>query len=213
MVLIQFHSLLLFLDSGFASYLSLGWNHIIDITAYDHLLFVMTLCAAFKVEEWRKILVIVTAFTIGHSITLALSVLDLIPVNKRLIEGLIPLTIMFTAVSNLIPVKGREENKTFGKKVRIKYLFALGFGLIHGMAFANSFKWMLGTSHGVVKELFAFNCGLEVGQICIVLTFMGALFLLTRIFHLLHRDWTLFISGAGFGISLTLFINVLLVSR
>lgn len=181
-----------------------GWEHIVDIKAYDHLLFVMTLCAAFKLSEWKQILVIITAFTIGHSGTLVLSAFDIIPTNAKLIDLLIPFTIMLTAIANVV---------NYGKKgkfsdAKMKYAIALGFGLIHGLAFASNFKFML-FSDSIIKPLFLFNIGIEVGQLFIVLLFMIALWIYTNLIKGEHSKWNLFISGAGFGIAATIFLNAL----
>ena len=181
-----------------------GWEHIVDINAYDHLLFVMTLCAAFQLTQWRQILVIITAFTIGHSCTLVLSSLDIVPSNTALIETLIPITIMITAISNIINYK-KENTRS---DVLIKYVIALAFGLIHGLAFASNFKFML-LSDDIVMPLFVFNLGIEVGQLFIVLLLMIALWIYSYVLKKRHFDWNLFFSGAGFGIATTLFINVL----
>lgn len=196
-------------DSEFISFLKLGWDHIIDIKAYDHLLFVMTLCAVFVFNEWRKILVIVTAFTIGHSLTLALSTLNYVIIPSEWIEVLIPLTILITALANVIRKKSLAEEKTFEKRVVVNYVIALCFGLIHGLGFANNFKFMLGEDSNIIKQLFAFNTGLEIGQIVVVISFMLLLFLLINVFKVLHREWTVFISGAGAGLSLVMILDVL----
>ncbi|WP_299312085.1 HupE/UreJ family protein [uncultured Aquimarina sp.] len=181
-----------------------GWHHIVDINAYDHLLFVMTLCAAFKLEQWKQILVIITAFTIGHSGTLILSALDMIPANSKLIDMLIPFTIMITALANII-----NYNK-HGKfsDTKIKYSIALVFGLIHGLAFASNFKFML-FSDSIIMPLLAFNIGIEAGQLFIVLIFMISLWLYTQFIRGGHLKWNLFISGAGFGIAATILLNAL----
>ena len=181
-----------------------GWEHIVDINAYDHLLFVMTLCAAFQLTQWRQILVIITAFTIGHSCTLVLSSLDIVPTNTAIIETLIPITIMITAISNII----NYNKETKKSDVIIKYGIALAFGLIHGLAFASNFKFML-MSDNIVMPLFIFNLGIEVGQLFIVLLLMIVLWLYSYVLKKRHFDWNLFFSGAGFGIATTLFINVL----
>lgn len=181
-----------------------GWEHIVDINAYDHLLFVMTLCAAFKLTEWRQILVIITAFTIGHSGTLVLSAFDIIPTNAKLIDLLIPFTIMITAIANVV---NYEKNGKFSD-TKIKYLIALVFGLIHGLAFASNFKFML-FSDSILMPLFLFNIGIEAGQLFIVLLFMIALLIYTKLIKGEHYKWNLFISGAGFGIASTIFINAL----
>lgn len=179
-----------------------GWNHIVDVHAYDHLLFVMTLCAAFKLEQWKQILVIITAFTLGHSATLVLSALDIIPANSKLIDMLIPFTIMITALANII-----NYNK-HGKfsDIKVKYSIALVFGLIHGLAFASNFKFMLFTDN-IIMPLLTFNIGIEVGQLFIVFVFMLSLWLYTKLIRGEHLKWNLFVSGAGFGIAATIFIN------
>ncbi len=181
-----------------------GWEHIVDINAYDHLLFVMTLCAAFTLKQWKQILVITTAFTIGHSLTLVLSSMDIIPANAQLIDTLIPLTIMMTALANVISYnkEGRFSD------VKIKYGIAIIFGLIHGLAFASNFKFML-FEESIIMPLFLFNVGIEVGQLFIVLIFMILLWGYTKLLGGEHSKWNLFISGAGFGIATTIFINAL----
>ncbi|HAA14654.1 MAG TPA: HupE / UreJ protein [Cytophagales bacterium] len=190
--------------NDFSTFFASGWEHIVDLNAYDHLLFVMTLCAAFKLSEWKQILIIITAFTIGHSGTLILSALDLIPANPRVVESLIPFTIMITAVVNVV---------NYGKvgrfsDTRIKYTIALVFGLIHGLAFASGFKFML-FGDSVVLPLFAFNLGIEVGQLFIVLLFTTILWLYTTVIKGEHSKWNLFISGAGFGIAATFLVDAL----
>ena len=181
-----------------------GWEHIVDINAYDHLLFVMTLCAAFKLTEWKQILIIITAFTIGHSGTLILSAFDIIPTNPKLIDLLIPFTIMLTAIANVI----NYDKKRKFSDAKIKYLIALVFGLIHGLAFASNFKFML-FSEDILMPLFLFNIGIEAGQLFIVLLFMIALWFYSKVIKGEHSKWNLFISGAGFGIAATIFINAL----
>lgn len=181
-----------------------GWEHIVDIKAYDHLLFVMTLCAAFKLTQLRQVLIIITAFTIGHSGTLILSALDIIPTNPDLIDLLIPFTIMITAIANIINY-GKEGKFSDAK---LKYAIALVFGLIHGLAFASNFKFML-FGDNIIMPLFLFNLGIEAGQLFIVLLFMIALWFYTKKIKGEHLKWNIFVSGAGFGIAATIFLNAL----
>ncbi|MCR6638158.1 MAG: HupE/UreJ family protein [Sporocytophaga sp.] len=203
------HILYHIFDAEFSDYLKLGWDHIIDIKAYDHLLFVMTLCALFTFTEWRKILVIITAFTIGHSLTLALSTLNYVLLPQNWVEVLIPMTIFLTAMANIVRRKNETGEKTFDKTVVMNYIIALSFGLIHGLGFANNFKFMMGEDSSIVKQLFAFNSGLELGQISIVLLFLALLYISTRVFNVVHREWTVFFSGAGAGLSLMMIVDVL----
>jgi hypothetical protein len=194
----------------FTESFSLGWWHIIDFGAYDHILFITVLCALFKLYEWKKVITIITAFTIGHSLTLALSALNLIFVPNKLVEILIPATIVITAITNITVKPSIITTKTFDKKVIKNYIIALFFGFIHGMGFANNFKFMLGNSSNIVKQLFAFNIGIEFGQIIVVLFLMMLYYLLIKLFAIKHRDWTLFLSGAGFGVGGVLLITNLL---
>ncbi|GAL84176.1 hypothetical protein MYP_1404 [Sporocytophaga myxococcoides] len=203
------HILYHLFDAEFSDYLKLGWDHIIDIKAYDHLLFVMTLCALFTFNEWRKILVIITAFTIGHSLTLALSTLNYVLLPQNWVEVLIPMTIFLTAMTNIVRKKNVSAEKTFDKAVVVNYIIALSFGLIHGLGFANNFKFMMGEDSSIIKQLFAFNSGLELGQITIVMLFLVILYISTRVFNVLHREWTVFFSGAGAGLSFMMIVDIL----
>lgn len=179
----------------FPLYFDLGWHHILDWKGYDHILFVMVLCGTYLLTDWRRVLILVTAFTIGHSITLALSVLKLITVKTDLIEFLIPVTILVTALSNIFAGKGKP------KGTRLKYILALFFGLIHGMGFSNYLNSLLGKSTNIVAELFAFNIGLEFGQVIIVIGILLISFVLINILKVKRWDWNFFLSSAIFGIS------------
>lgn len=187
-------------DSMFKVYFDMGREHILNYTdGYDHLLFIIALCALYLMRDWKKVLVLVTAFTVGHSITLALSSLDIIPVNRKLVEFLVPLTIFITAFSNLF----KNEEAVSNERIQINYLYALFFGLIHGLAFSNDFKSLMGSSN-IVSQLFAFNLGIEIGQIIIVVIFLTISFILVDLLTLNRRDWKLVISSAVAGIALML---------
>ncbi|MEO1260048.1 MAG: HupE/UreJ family protein [Bacteroidota bacterium] len=194
--------------SEFSAFLKLGFDHISDLQAYDHLLFIITLCAIYEWREWKKLLVLVTAFTLGHSVTLALSALDVIRVPSDLVELLIPVTIVLTALHNIVTKK--ESGGLFSRLVSINYFLALFFGLIHGMGFANYFRNLFGEMGGVIKPLFAFNLGIELGQLLIVAVFFGVYLLLSSLFKIKHREWNVFISGAGAGVAITLILDLLL---
>jgi hypothetical protein len=187
--------------SEFHLYFGLGKDHILDyVNGYDHIVFVVALCALYLTREWKQILILVTAFTVGHSITLALSTLRIISVKVELIEFLIPLTIFITAVSNLF----KNENNLTGKTVQINYFFAGFFGLIHGLGFSSYLRTILGKSENIVTPLLAFNLGLELGQLIIVAIFMAAAFILVDLFGMNRRDWKMVISSAVAGIALVL---------
>ncbi len=191
--------------SEFQSFLKLGFHHIADPKAFDHMLFVVTLCAVYRWSDWRKLLVLITAFTIGHSLTLVLAGLHILQVPSDLVEFLIPVTIVLTSLHNITVTK--SEAGTFSRSVSTNYLLALFFGLIHGMGFANYFSALMGESGNIVLPLFAFNVGIEVGQLMIVGVFFGLYFLLAQWLKLAHRDWNLYISGLGGGGALVLILQ------
>ena len=180
----------------FIFYLKLGWEHIISLDALDHQLFVLVLVAVYSFGDWKKILVMVTAFTIGHSITLALSTLDIIRISADWVEFLIPLTIVITAFDNII-FKGNQS-----KLMRINYFLALFFGMIHGMGFANTARMMLAKEQNLFTPLLGFNIGLELGQIVVVIAFLMLLFVVIKIFRVHKKDWIMFISSGVFALAL-----------
>ncbi len=187
--------------SEFQLYFGLGKSHILDYAnGYDHIIFIVALCALYLTREWKQVLILVTAFTIGHSITLALSTLRIISVKVELIEFLIPLTIFITAVSNLF----KNENNLTSRSVQMNYFFAGFFGLIHGLGFSSYLRSILGRDESILTQLFAFNLGLEFGQAVIVAIFMAAAFVLVDLFGLNRRDWKMVISSAIAGIALVL---------
>jgi hypothetical protein len=186
--------------SQFGIYFQLGKEHILDYAnGYDHILFVLALCAIYLMRDWKKIIILVTAFTIGHSITLALSVFDVVKINADLIEFLIPVTIFITAMSNIIK-RGPTYSETM---VQLNYAYALFFGLIHGLGFSGYLKALLGKEK-IVSQLFAFNLGLELGQIIVVVLFLVISFIMVDIFGINRRDWKLVLSSGIAGISLIL---------
>lgn len=189
--------------SEFGLYFELGREHILDINGYDHILFVVALCAAYQLTEVKKVVILVTAFTIGHSVTLALATLNILDVNRELIEFLIPVTILITAVANII----KGPNQILNEKMPLNYLFASIFGLIHGMGFSNYLKSLLGRDSSIVTQLFAFNVGLEIGQILIVAIFLVLSFIVTNVIGSSRRDWNLIVSAGVAAVALTLMIE------
>lgn len=189
--------------SEFSLYYGLGFDHILDVYGYDHILFVVVLCALYQSSDWKKVLILITAFTIGHSATLALSTLRIINVNAELIEFLIPLTILFTALSNLFT----KETRIAEGKIWRNYGYAGFFGMIHGLGFSNYLRALLGEDNTILLPLFAFNVGLEVGQIIIVGLFMVISFIFVSLGGISRRDWKMIISSAVAGIALMLMLE------
>ena len=184
----------------FELYFQLGVNHILDMSGFDHILFVVVLCSLYPPGHWKKILFLVTAFTIGHSVTLAFATLNLIKVNASLVEFLIPLTIALTAISNIL----RPQIKN---GLQLNCLFAFFFGLIHGLGFSNYLKVLLGNEVSIFNPLFAFNIGLEVGQLVILASFLMFSILLFIWFKVKQRDWTMVISSIVLGMALMMMVD------
>ena len=184
---------------SFSLYFELGWQHILDLGGYDHILFVAALCGIYALADWKKVLILVTAFTLGHSLALALSVLNIFRVNSDLIEFLIPLSIVITAISNIL--RANNDTRNF------KYIIAAFFGLIHGMGFSNYLRSLLGNESDLVVPLLGFNVGLEFGQLIIVLVVLLLAQIATKFFYVSKRDWNMFLSSAIFGIAFIMCIE------
>jgi hypothetical protein len=182
--------------SDFGFYFKMGWEHIISRDALDHQLFVLALACVYTITDIKKVLILVTAFTIGHSLTLALSVYDIIRFPSKWVEFLIPCTIFITAMNNIIQVDKK------GKSARINYYLALCFGLIHGMGFANAIRMMLAKDQTIGLGLFGFNVGLEAGQIFCVAIILIVSILFLNLLRINRRDWIFFLSAGVFALSL-----------
>ncbi|HEV8080776.1 MAG TPA: HupE/UreJ family protein [Chitinophagaceae bacterium] len=182
-------------------YFDLGWQHIISWDALDHILFIATLAAIYILKDWKKVLILITAFTVGHSLTLALSSYDIIRFSDKWVEFLIPCTIIFTALFNIFLKDFSRES------LRINYFFALLFGLIHGMGFANSIRFMLARDQKIALPLLSFNIGLEVGQMMIVTIILVISYLVISILKLSRKLWVLSLSVIAFAVALKMAIE------
>lgn len=192
-------------DFGF--YFGFGWEHIISKDALDHQLFIAALAAIYVLKDWKQVLILVTAFTIGHSITLALSVFDVIRLNSAWVEFLIPVTIVITAFSNLF------QKKFTPQSIRINYFLALLFGLIHGMGFANTIRFLLADDQNMGWSLFAFNVGLEAGQLVVVTILLLIAHFITSAFKINRREWVIFLSACVFSLSLKMSLERLPIKK
>ncbi len=187
----------------FHFYLQLGFQHISDLAGYDHILFLVALCAVYRVEQWRNIVILVTAFTVGHSITLFLASTDLLTIPSRFIEFLIPVTILLTAIHNVVT----DHNQVSAAKMIQNYVMALFFGLIHGLGFSNYFRALMMDDSSIFVPLLGFNLGIELGQLLVVAVIVGISYLFVNVVRVQHRDWNVFVSGAAAGMSLMLMIE------
>ncbi len=184
----------------FQLYLRLGIDHIANLQGYDHILFIVALCIVYPLKQWRKILILITAFTIGHSTTLALATLNIIRIPSGIIEFLIPVTIFLTALGNTL----QRAEKIGETTHRFKYVAAMFFGLIHGMGFSNYLRGMLGKEDSLFMPLLSFNIGIEIGQLVIVLIVLGLTLFSVDILGVKRREWNLVFSGIALGISFLL---------
>jgi hypothetical protein len=185
---------------NFYTWFVTGLTHITDPEAYDHILFLLALCITYTIGQWKSLLILVTAFTLGHCLTLALSVLNLIRVNNNLVEIMIPVTIILTCVYN---IKNRNELRS--RYIQTNYLIAFLFGLVHGLGFSSLIKSLLGPDQNILSPLFAFNLGLEAGQLIILAAIILFSVALTRFFKMQLTRLVIYVSVTvlviGFGIA------------
>lgn len=186
--------------SSFNSYLRLGFEHILNIEALDHVIFIIVLLAAHRPRHWLKMLIAVSLFGIGHSISLTLASFDFVSIDSQLIEFLIPLTILFTAILNLSKFGPNPESKG-------KYWISILFGIIHGLGFSNYYEMLVMGENRYWSALLPFNLGIELGQILIFAGFLVIMFLGQVVMNLKNRDWNIFFSGLGFGLALVMLLK------
>ena len=185
----------------FSMYFGLGWDHIISRDALDHILFILALAVIYRFEDWRRVVILVTAFTIGHFLTLILSVTDVIRANSEWVEFLIPTTIVITALFNLLKPSLQSVTNAF------PYTLALSFGLIHGLGYANAIRFLLVEEQSLGWSLFAFNLGLEIGQIVVVLAALIIGELVLRYTPLHRRYWVVIVSSIVILVAMNMVID------
>ena len=178
----------------FAVYLRLGFEHLLDLQGYDHILFLAAVCAAYSLKRWRELLVLVTAFTIGHSISLALATLRLVRVDTGLVEFLIPVTIVAAAVTNLVFVRREDPSEHRVAARPARYALALAFGVIHGLGFSSFLRLVLGEERNLLLPLLSFNIGLELAQIVVAGAVLALALAATRGWSLSPKAWNAVVS-------------------
>lgn len=175
---------------NFIFYIRLGLNHVLDFAAYDHILFLMALALPFTFKSWKKVLLLATIFTIAHCFSLFLSAFGILVMDVSLIEFLIPVTILSTAIFNLIYIKSTPENRSLGL-----HIFATAFfGLIHGFGFSNYFNMLMAEEEEKLSSLLGFATGIEISQVLIVLVILGFSYLVLSVLKLKS---TLFVTVAS----------------
>jgi hypothetical protein len=174
-------------------YFQIGYHHIVNREALDHILFIIALSLRYQLGDWKKLILLVTAFTIGHTVTLTLSVFDVVDLSRKWIEFFIPVTILITAVSNLFV-------KTFIFKAKFPFIYfmALFFGLIHGLGFSNDLKSLIGSDNHLVIKLLAANFGIEAGQLLFVAGIPLFSLLLVSLLKVNRREYLIFVSAGIF---------------
>jgi hypothetical protein len=179
----------------FIIFLKLGLNHVLEWQAYDHILFLIVLTIVYNFTEWKKVIWLISLFTLGHTLTLTLAAYDVISISIKIVEFLIPITIFMTALVNLFSIK-----KNSIKKSNINLFFAFFFGLIHGLGFSNYFRMVIEDNEAKILPLINFAIGIEMAQIIIVLIILTFGFFVVNIFKISKRDWVLIISSIVIGI-------------
>ncbi len=177
---------------AFFIYLNMGINHVLDIKGYDHVLFLLALISPYAFKDWKRILFLVSIFTVGHTLALVLSVYNVVSVKASLVEFLIPVTILITALFALFTAgkTTKKESVTFVAGV------TLFFGLIHGLGFSNYFKTiMIGTPGEKVLPLMEFALGIEVAQLIVVMIGLILAYVAQAVFKFSKREWGLIIAS------------------
>jgi hypothetical protein len=181
----------------FTFYFKQGLFHVIDWSAYDHILFLVALIVVFTLKDWKKTLWLITFFTIGHTLTLTLAAYNLIYIKESIVEFSIAATIFITALSNLLFQKKNGQNS-----LNINLFFALFFGLIHGLGFSSYFKILVGREDNKVLPLISFATGVEVSQAVLVIVLLSLSFIGLTLFKISKRDWVMIISAIVLGITI-----------
>ena len=185
-----------------------GLNHVLDINGYDHILFLMVLAVPYTFKEWKSVVILVSLFTLGHTVSLFLAAYSIVQVNGVLVEFLIPLTILLAAAYNLFKAGKIARRNGFN----LLMFSALFFGLIHGLGFAREFKMFIGQSKDKLVPLLEFALGIETAQVIIVFVVLFIGFLTQTLFRFSKRDWVLVLSSIVIGLVLPMLIENELLS-
>ncbi len=190
--------------SEFWIYFQIGLKHVLDINAYDHVLFLMALAIPYSFKDWKRILLLISLFTLGHTVALVLSVFGIVTVKAALVELLIPITILLTAMFNLFS-SGKAAKNNKGGVILFTTLF---FGVIHGLGFSNYFKSILGGSAlSKILPLAEFALGIEGAQIAVVFAILILSYIAQTVFRFSKRDWTLVMSAFVIGVVVPMIIE------
>jgi hypothetical protein len=180
-----------------------GINHVLDLNGYDHLLFLIVLTLPYLFKDWKRVLILVSVFTLGHTLSLVLAAYNVVSVNGKLVEFLIPLTILIVAVFNVFTTGKKAKSE----KVGVLFFSTLFFGIVHGLGFAREFKMMVGHSENKLITLLEFAIGIEFAQIIIVFLVLFVGFLMQTVFRFSKRDWIMVVSAIVIGLVIPMLLN------
>jgi len=180
-----------------------GINHVLDINAYDHVLFLIVLTIPYLFKDWKRVLILVSVFTLGHTLSLVLAAYNVVSVNAKLVEFLIPITILIVAVFNVFT----SRKKAKSDKAGVLFFSTLFFGIVHGLGFAREFKIMVGKSESKLAILLEFALGIELAQIIIVFVVLFLGYLMQTVFRFSKRDWIMVISAIVIGLVIPMISN------
>lgn len=180
-----------------------GMNHVLDINGYDHVLFLIVLSVPYLFKDWKRVLLLVTVFTLGHTLSLILAAYNVVSVNGKLVEFLIPITILIVALYNVFTA-GKNAQK---EKIGVIFFSTLFFGLVHGLGFAREFRMLVGQSDNKLITLLEFALGIELAQIIIVFVVLFLGFIMQTVFRFSKRDWIMVISAVVVGLVIPMIIN------
>lgn len=187
----------------FLSYMQYGMYHVLNVNAYDHILFLIVLTIPYLFKDWKRVLFLITVFVLGHSVSLALATYDVMSVNNKWIEFLVSLTILLIALFNVFTAGKKAQNE----KVGILFFATLFFGLIHGLGFVNIFESSIGNSSNKLLALLEIAIGLEIGQLIVVFIILFLGFLCQTLFRFSKRDWVMVISAIVVGLVIPMLIR------
>ena len=187
--------------ADFWFYTNYGVNHVLDINGYDHVLFLIVLAIPYLFKDWKRVLLLVSVFTIGHTLSLLLAAYNVVSIQADLVEFLIPVTIFIVAMYNVF----KAGKKT--RKIAVLFISTLFFGLIHGLGFAREFTMLIGKAEQKIIPLLEFALGIEIAQIIVVFLVLFIGFLLQTVFRISKRDWIMVISAIVVGLVIPMLIN------
>ena len=190
--------------SEFWIFFEKGLRHILDLSAYDHILFLIALTIPYAFKDWKRLLLLVTLFTIGHTLSLLLSIFGVVIIKVNMVEFFIPITILIIAFFNLFTA-GKSSKQ---ESISVIGFITLFFGIIHGLSFAAYFKTLTGgSSQSKLVPMLEFSLGIEASQIIVVFIVLILSYIVQTFFRFSKRDWTLVMSAFVIGVVLPMIIQ------